>query len=289
MTQSLYRNLSWLPAAPEDFSSECRAIIDEPSDAGVRLRQLADHALTDRQLAQLATSVSGAHTLRIDLNPLVPFRLGILSSSTADFSSSAIVGSSLRHGMALECVMAEYGSVVQEALSAKSEFRSGNLDAVLIALDYRSLPLRTELGNRSSAETCVHTSLQYFETVRAAVRRSGVPVCIVETLVPPAERLFGSLDRRLSGSLLTTIDSINRGIKESIAEAATFFSTSLALRKSLALPIGTPQRPGTLRSCLFPIPIFLSMPITSLDSSLPCAAKAEESSCLTSTTQSGEA
>jgi FkbH-like protein len=123
----------------------------------------------------------------------------------------------LRHGIALDCVRAEYGSVVQEVLSAKSEFRSGKLDAVLIALDYRSLPLRTELGNRSSAETCVHTALQYFETVRAAVRRSGVPVCIVETLVPPAERLFGSLDRRLAGSLVTTIDGINRGIKESIA------------------------------------------------------------------------
>ncbi len=172
MTQSLYRNLSWLPAAPEDFSSECRAIFDEPSDAGVRLRQLADHALTDRQLAQLATSVSRAHTLGIDLESarsippwnikFVDCRLFIVRHRR--FCLAPWHGSRMRNG---GIRFGRSGSALREFCIS---FRPISTQSSLLSTTAlcRCAPrLEIDPWRRS----CVRTALQYFETVRRAAAK----------------------------------------------------------------------------------------------------------------------
>ena len=50
--------------------------------------------------------------------------------------------------------------------------------------------------------------------LRNGIRTNSNAVCIFQTLARPAETLFGSLDRALSGTLRNLIDNINRELAE---------------------------------------------------------------------------
>ncbi|MGC2718937.1 MAG: hypothetical protein WA209_05060, partial [Candidatus Acidiferrales bacterium] len=214
---NLYRDLSWLPRPPADFLAQCRGIPGAHEAAGLNLQSIARYAMNELQLSQLAATLEACRKKNADLRPLVPRRLGILSSSTSDLAIPAIAASALRHGINLECVTPGYGMVMQGALSPESEFLRSKPDAVLVAIDYRSLPLRSEIGNQTEADNVVRAALEYFGTIRAALRRNGVSLCIVQTIPPPPERLFGNLDRAVAGTVTNLLDRINRGIAETVS------------------------------------------------------------------------
>jgi hypothetical protein len=54
MTESLYRNLEWLARPSQDFTKQCRLIPTLQEELGDRLRSLANAALDENQLYQLA-------------------------------------------------------------------------------------------------------------------------------------------------------------------------------------------------------------------------------------------
>jgi FkbH-like protein len=212
----LFRDLSWLPKSPPDFNSRCRALADNPTDFGWRLQRLASFALDENQLNHLANLTAKARKAGVDLRPLVPFRLAVLSNSTADFIIPTLVGTAARHGIALECIKAEYDQVIQQALSPESVINRAKPDGVLLAVDYRAFPLRCQLGSREEAANAVRQALSFIETVRTGLKASNKVVCIVQTIAPPPERLFGSIDRGLPGALRYVIEGVNLGLAESI-------------------------------------------------------------------------
>ena len=87
-------------------------------------------------------------------------------------------------------------------------------DAVLIALDWRGLPLQFRPGNAAEASAAVDGALRYVEGVTAGIQQNSRAVCILQTVAPPAERLFGSLDRALEGTPRHVLDRVNAGIAE---------------------------------------------------------------------------
>jgi FkbH-like protein len=216
MCPNLFRDLSWLPQPPADFSLRCRAVLDSVTDIGGRLQALASFALDENRLNHLAKQITKARESPTDLKPLVPFRLGVLSNSTVEFIIPAMVGTAARHGIALECIKADYDQVIQEALSPDSVINRAKPDAVLMAIDYRALPLRCQLGSREEAASTVRQALSHIETARAGLKANSNAVCILQTIAPPPERLFGSLDRVLPGALRNIIESVNLGLAECI-------------------------------------------------------------------------
>jgi FkbH-like protein len=216
MSNDLYTNLSWLPLSPADFSMRCRALLEVDGDLGKRVQALATHALDENQLSRLAKALSKARQSNRSLNPLTAFRLGVLSNSTVDFVVPALIATAARHGIALECVTAEYDQVIQEALSPESTISGAKPDAVLIAIDYRALPLRSKAGSAADADAAVQTALDYIEAVRLGIKANSKAICILQTLPPPPERLFGSLDRLLPGTLRNIIDRVNAGLAGSV-------------------------------------------------------------------------
>jgi hypothetical protein len=98
MSLDLFRSLTWLQAPPPDFSARCRAVLDQNSETalGLRLQQLASFALDENQLNHLARVISKAQKTHTSLQPLVPFRLGVLSNSTLDFIVPALVATAAR-------------------------------------------------------------------------------------------------------------------------------------------------------------------------------------------------
>lgn len=213
----LYQSLYWLPRPPADFVARCRKPLDPTEEVGKRLQSLASYALDENDLHRVAKLISQARAAGCSLSPLVPFRLGILSNATTDFVTPALIASAARHGIALECVTSAYGQVIQEALSADSEINRAQLDAVLIAVDYRGLPLTAAVGDNDAAARSVDAASAQLLRLRSTLGANNRTICIVQNLAPPPEALFGSIDDAIAGTPRSMIQELNRRIAQSLA------------------------------------------------------------------------
>ena len=207
---SLYAELQWLPRAPKDLSERLKNLGDSPTPMGRELQALASYALDLNQLTKLGKYIARAPSEGKSLNPLIPFRLAILSNSTIDLVVPALVASAARHGIALEVIQPSYDQVLQEALTPDSKVNSSKSDAVLFALDYRALPLKLSFGDPDGAYSLVQGVLGYLGALRKGIKGNSNAICIFQTFAPPVETLFGSLDRVLPGTMRSLIDKINR-------------------------------------------------------------------------------
>jgi FkbH-like protein len=210
---NLYESLAWLPPPPRDFRSRIKALADSEK-AGHEIRQLAAHGLNGDQLASLAKAISRRQKAGGTLEPLETFRLGIIGTGTLDFVESAIVGTAARHGFAIECHRGDFDQVMQEAVSPESAINRAKLDAVLIAVDYRGVPLQSPPGDEEAAQNTAQKALAYIETVCAGIRQHSGALPIVQTMAPPPEPLFGDLDRTVPGNMYDVIGRVNRGLAE---------------------------------------------------------------------------
>jgi len=210
----LHTELQWLLPAPKDFSDRVKALDNSPGPLGRELQTLAQHGLNLNQLTRLAKAIARAKTNGKSLDPLVPFRLAVLSNSTIDLMVPALVASAARRGVALEVIQPSYDQVAQEALTPDSKVNSSRPDAVLFALDYRALPLKLSLGDAEASAATVEGVIGYLRALRDGIKTNSNAVCIFQTYAPPVETLFGSLDRALPGSIRCLIDAINRQLAE---------------------------------------------------------------------------
>jgi FkbH-like protein len=173
--------------------------------------------LDENKLSRLANSIEALRRTPERLHPLTPFRLGILSNATSHFLVPALTASAARYGIALECIEANYGQVMQEALTVDSTINRARPDAVLVALDYRGLPLDVPLGDAEAVERAVASALQELWTIRDALRKNSGAGCIFQTLARPVEATFGSLDLAQPGTPRNVIDLFNRNLATSLA------------------------------------------------------------------------
>ncbi len=209
---ALFSELQWLPGTPPEFSDRLRGIGTLAANLGGEIQALASHALDLNQLTRLAKVIGKAQTEGRALNPLVSFRIAILSNSTVDLLVPALVASAARHGIALEVVQPAYGQVAQDALTPDSKVNSSRPDAVLFALDYRALPIKLSPGDLEGSSATIQGVLGYLQTLRDGIHTNSKAVCIFQTFAPPAESLFGSLDRALPGTMRYLLDEINREV-----------------------------------------------------------------------------
>ena len=201
---SLYEDLTWLPVPPEDFASQLAKV-----DTGTQLRALATHALDSTQLNRLAKKLLTLQSKSVDLFPLAPFRLGVISNTTTKLITPALIGTALRTGTALAVIEAEYNQVAQEAYAEQSVFSGHQLDAVLIAIDYRGLPLTPTPGDRAAAEKNVVDCVSYIKTIADKIQSRTNAQIILQNIAPSLECFSGSFEGRLPGTLSWLITRIN--------------------------------------------------------------------------------
>jgi len=213
--RSLYADLAWLPVPPADFNARCAKLLTH-ADPSREIRSLAAYALDDNKLNRLAGAIASARSNRFSLASLTPFRLGVIGSGTLDFVIPALISSAARHGVALECVKGQYDQFLQEAVSATSTISTANCDAVLIALDYRSLPLDSPPADAEAGRRAVAAALDLISAIRAGIRSNARAVSIVQTFPAPPETLLGSFDRILPGSPRFALDALNQQLSASI-------------------------------------------------------------------------
>ena len=211
---SLFADLAWLPPAPAQFSEKVKGL-PQSTSPGADIQALALHSLGLNQLTRLAKAIE--HWRATDpaaLRPLIPFRLAILSNSTMDMVAPTLIATAARHGIALELILPAYDQVAQEAMNPHSQINAAKPDAVLLALDYRALPLKISPSDGAAAAASIAAALGYLQALRDSIAKHSNAVCILQTFAPPVETLFGSLDRALPGTLRSLIDEVNRGLGE---------------------------------------------------------------------------
>jgi FkbH-like protein len=240
MINNLYADLEWLASPPTEFAAQCRALVQSDSDGptvdlGKRIRWLASHSLDENQLIRLGKAIVAARRNGRSLAPLTPFRLGIIGNGTLDHLALPLIASAARHGVALDCVVGHYDQVLQEALDPVSEINSAKLDAVLIAVDYRGLPLVAEPGNAEQAQASVEAALRFLDTVANGIRQHGNALPIVQTLAAPPETLFGSRDAAVPGTTRNLIERINDELVRRVATSDSILFDVNTLAQTVGL------------------------------------------------------
>ncbi len=224
----LYENLTWLPAAPADFRKRCEALLTRSEGLGQALRVLAAHSLSEKQLGRLSQTIAALVAQGANLAPLTPFRLGLIGNATLDMIVPTLAASAARHGILLESSRAEFGQTIQEALNPQSQINAFKPDAVLFCLDHHGFPGLT-------APDGVGDALRIIRNMQAGFRQSSGAVSIVQTFAPPAETLFGSLDRAMSQSIRGALDVLNHELAAEIPGTGDFLLDVAALAETIGL------------------------------------------------------
>jgi FkbH-like protein len=217
MTDNLYTGLAWLPPPPRDFAAACKALGSMPA-VGPVSHALANHALDLNQLTRLGRAILRATAEGQMLAPLEPFRLGLIGNGTLEFLIPVLVATAARYGVAIECIHADYGQITQEALDPSSRINAAKPDAVLLAIDFRGLPLQFIAGDAAAERADVDCAVAEINTIRESIRLHSGAVVILQTVPPPPESLFGSFDRRVPGTQARLIDRLNHAITDSVAD-----------------------------------------------------------------------
>lgn len=205
-----FRDLAWLPRAQADFQAVCRRLQAKSIEEVAILRKLASTALDENQLLRLAKVLNNARREGGRFEGLQPFRLGYIGNGTTDFIQAALVATAPRYGIALECVAAGYDQAIQDALNPSSTIYSSAPDAVLIALDWRGLPIRSMPGKTSNDP--VEAAVGHIGTICNGIRANSKATCIVQNVAAPVERVFGSFDRSLAGTWRNLADRVNAAL-----------------------------------------------------------------------------
>jgi FkbH-like protein len=232
---SLYAELQWLPRVPEEFTATLKAFASSSAPLGRESQALASYGLDLNQLTKLAKAIAKARGEGKSLDPLVPFRLAVLSNSTTDMIVPALVATAARHGIALEAIQPSYDQVAQEVFTPDSKVNGSRPDAVLLALDYRALPLKLSLGDPEAAQGTVQGVIGYLQALRNGIKSNSNAVCIFQTFAPPVESLFGSLDRALPGTLRSIVDAVNRELCDFVLGSGDVLLDVAALAETVGL------------------------------------------------------
>jgi FkbH-like protein len=228
MSDDFYSALRWLPPPSADFRERCRALQADNLGLGGSVRTLANQALDEIQLNWLSAKIGMLAAAGADLRPLTPVKMGIISNGTVDLLVPTLTASAARHGVLLECVQADYSQTMQEALNPDAKINKARPDVVLLCLDYRALPKLADAEGVSAA-------LDFITTLRTGFRQSCGATCIVPTFAPPAEALFGHLDRSIVNSFRGALDIVNREVANSVAASEDVLLDVAALAEVVGL------------------------------------------------------
>jgi len=211
--QDIFENLLWLPNPPSDFAERLSV-----ASSGSDLRDLAKYRVDENQLRRLSKKLQGWQEQQVDISPLIPVSIGIISNGTTNLITPILVGTALRFGIALKVVESGYNQIAQEAFSPESSFSGHQLSIILIAIDYRGLPLLPTPGDVISADKNVVDCLGYIKSVIESLRAKTGAQIILQNIAPPVESIAGSYEGRLPGTLSWLCSHLNFGLDTLVAD-----------------------------------------------------------------------
>jgi len=213
--------LPWLLKPADDFNERCGLLLNHASPV-TEARLLANYALSINQssrLYQVLQKSDPEKRATLSRN-LIPFKLGIVSNATMDLMLPSMVTAALRNGIDLEVIAADFGQAAQEAFDPSSKLNQSNLDAVLLALDYRAYSFPVNKPGYSGENDPGLDAFDYLQQIRESFALNGKTICIVQTLACPPYDLSGNLDAQLDGLLRKSVNTFNSVLTENIKKSA---------------------------------------------------------------------
>jgi FkbH-like protein len=198
-----WHNLSWLPEPPDDFAALCKAA--KPGDVQA-LRRLAGFRLSDLQLNRVARLCAAFPATPLGFEP---FRLGIIGNGNNDFLGPALKSSGLRHGVWLDTYAAGMGQMATAVLDPQDPLYEFKPHAVLLALTWHVFPLFAPATASHESVAEIEKLKAEIELIKETLKENGNIALIVQTLPQAPVSLFGSLDRRIAGTVRRAIDDFN--------------------------------------------------------------------------------
>jgi FkbH-like protein len=229
-------SMPWLQASPPDFRQRLKILSGAAGEPiGSDLRRLGNYALEGAHMRSVAHWLAVARRSGWNLAPLVPLRVAVLSNGTTQLVNQAIEASGLRHGLNLETVTLDFGQVAQQALDPQSTLFAARPDVVLIALDHHGFPWRICPGSVDDAQRMAEAAFQFVVETQTALQRHSQATVVVQTVPPPAERLFGSLDRTIAGSWRDLCERFNTLVRRDHASMGSLLFDVAALAEEVGL------------------------------------------------------
>jgi FkbH-like protein len=209
--------MPWLLPTPPDFKARAKALANSASPDEAEARRLAAFTLDLNELETLGKVVRKHKEFFVSKAGFSPVNLGIVASHTMDYLAGALPGTGLRHNLVVDVVLSGYGQAAQQLLDSGSDFAARNLDFVLLAFDYRALGLSTVCLKTNDADEAVSAAINYVSSMASGVRDIIKATCILQTLVPPSDPLFGGLDSRIQGSPRAMVEHFNKRLLQEVA------------------------------------------------------------------------
>ena len=234
MSDELYVNLEWLPRVPDDFNEQLQTATQEKT-SGSLLRKLAGYALHVNQIHRIAKVIAIAQKGNKDLRPLKPFSLGIVSNATTYVIVPALVATAARYGFSLTVHEAPYGQAVQVALGEVEAFKDVVMDAILIAIDYKGLPVQSNTPPFGKDADAVNESLDYLNMIRTQLKQKYGAPCIMQTCVHEPESFFGNFDVQVNNTSRQFINIFNSALVNGVAGTEDFLLDVAAIAETVGL------------------------------------------------------
>lgn len=228
--------LPWLLPAPSDFKARARAVLAAPSIDVTEVRKLGAFALNLTNLEMMGKLVLKHREALINAGGLLEFRLGIASSHTMNYVALALPGTALRHNLVLDVILTGLSHSTERIGSRDSELGRASFGAILIALDYHVLGFSDAQMSPAEAENTVRNAIHYVTKLADGVRASGA-TCILQTLVPPANPLFGNQDSRVPGSVRSMIERFNEKLVHRVAKNRDLVLDAAFLASAVGLSV----------------------------------------------------
>ncbi len=209
--------MDWLPS-PADFRESLRAALEcnDGSRRHGQLIALAQHRLGFLETLQLDRAFG--QSSGTPSTELVPVRLAMLSSSTAEHLAPAIRVAGLRRRLAIDIQVGPYGQHRQPLLDPDSALHRFEPQCVLFSLTASAVIGEVPLAaTGADVEAFVGRAIDELRGLWQKARESLGASVIQQSFLNVADPLFGSQDRLVPGAPVQVIAVLNRRLGEAAA------------------------------------------------------------------------
>ena len=202
---TIYENLSWLEKPPKNFSEKLSEAYSLSN-----LSYLSKYRLDLNNLFKINNRIKKLKDVSLETEKnFEHLNIGYISTSTSDLIIPALKATSLRYNIYLDVIDAGYNQLVQIAYSKNSSFFLKNFDALVISIDYRSLPLSLSPGDTEMSKKNVIDCFNYIRNIILEIRKKTNSHIILQNIVAPTELIFGSYESQLVGTTRWLIKNLN--------------------------------------------------------------------------------